>query len=202
MNISLLAICAGTVKPLFVRDTHDEKQLRREMSAVQKSPVSTMADPRNVHCGRLGIAGDEQADPSVHGGLFKAVYCYPNEHYAFWRNELPWLADQPQLFGQVGENLCLAGLVESVLWIGDALHIGPQVILRVTKPREPCFKFNARMRSAHASKRMIQTQRCGWYCSVQQEGGDIQAGHTITVVPGPRDTTVQQECQRLTRPNA
>jgi MOSC domain-containing protein YiiM len=32
----------------------------------------------------LGLQGDEQADLSVHGGLEKAVYAYPAEHYAFW----------------------------------------------------------------------------------------------------------------------
>src|SRR5687768_12586875 len=33
----------------------------------------------------LGLEGDEQADLSVHGGLPKAVYAYPVEHYPFWQ---------------------------------------------------------------------------------------------------------------------
>ena len=37
-----------------------------------------------VMVNRLGIVGDERADMSVHGGLDKAVYLYPHEHYAFW----------------------------------------------------------------------------------------------------------------------
>ena len=35
--------------------------------------------------GPLGLAGDEQADLSVHGGPGKAVYAYPSEHYPFWQ---------------------------------------------------------------------------------------------------------------------
>ena len=44
---------------------------------------------------RLNIDGDRQADLTVHGGLDKAIYAYPTEHYSFWREqfpemELPW----------------------------------------------------------------------------------------------------------------
>jgi MOSC domain-containing protein YiiM len=37
---------------------------------------------------RLNFAGDKQADLSAHGGIDKAVYCYPLEHYDFWRREI------------------------------------------------------------------------------------------------------------------
>lgn len=53
---------------------------RRVASAIVKQAVT---GPVAVH--PLGLPGGEQADPSVHGGLTKAIYAYPVEHHAFWR---------------------------------------------------------------------------------------------------------------------
>ena len=53
-------------------------------TGIFKEPV---ADPVRVN--ELNLEGDGQADLRVHGGRFKAVYVYPSEHYAFWREELP-----------------------------------------------------------------------------------------------------------------
>ena len=35
----------------------------------------------------LNLDGDRQADLTVHGGPDKAVYVYPAEHYAAWRED-------------------------------------------------------------------------------------------------------------------
>ena len=40
---------------------------------------------RLVPVKQLNLRGDEQADLTVHGGPYKAVYGYPSEHYPFWR---------------------------------------------------------------------------------------------------------------------
>lgn len=197
MSIELLAICTGSVAPLMIRDEHDGRRLMSEMTGIQKSPVSTLESPAEILCKKLGLQGDEQADLSVHGGLNKAVYCYPLEHYAFWKENLPWLSERTSLFGQAGENLCIQGLLEHELWIGDRIHIGKEVVLMVTKPREPCHKFNARMKWNQAAKRMMRNNLSGWYCSVLQEG-PIKAGDALEVVAGARDTTVAMENQRLT----
>lgn len=142
----------------------------------------------------LGLAGDEQADLSVHGGLDKAVYAYPVEHYACWQalrhqaglagpNEaLPW--------GSVGENLTLQGLLESEVWVGDVLRFA-HCALRVTQPREPCFKFNAAMGVNTASKVMAQQGCCGFYLAVK-EPGSVQAGEDFELVPGPRQMSVAE----------
>jgi MOSC domain-containing protein YiiM len=196
MSIQLLAICTGSVAPLLIRDEHDKRHLTSEMSGIQKSAVSTMATPTPITCKRLGLEGDEQADLSVHGGLNKAVYCYPLEHYAFWKEALPWLAERDVLYGQVGENLCMQGLFEHEIWIGDRIKIGEEVLLMVTKPREPCYKFNARMKSNQAVKLMKHNNVSGWYCSVLQEGR-IKPGDAVEVIAGGRDTTVLEENQRL-----
>jgi MOSC domain-containing protein YiiM len=195
-NPQLIAICAGKVKPILIRPEHANQELHRVASGIHKSAISTLGSPAFINCGTLGLADDEQADLSVHGGIDKAIYCYPIEHYDFWKTAYPWLADQEHCFGAVGENLCIQGLMESQLWIGDSLEIGQELILRVTKPREPCYKFNARMRSNVAAKLMMQNGLSGWYAAVVQEGR-VKAGDDIRVKAGPRELTVAQEYQRL-----
>lgn len=156
---------------------------RSVLTAIHKQPVT---DPVPVM--PLGLAGDEQADLSVHGGLDKAVYAYPSEHYAFWvdarrragladiDDALPW--------GSMGENLSISGLLEADVWVGDVLKFG-HCALRVTQPREPCYKFNAVMGFATASKWMAQHGCCGFYLGVD-EPGSLQAGEEFELIPGPR----------------
>lgn len=193
---SVLALCTGSVKPILIRNAGRPGDIDRVMSGIHKSVVSQESDPQTIACQRMGLVGDEQADLNVHGGLDKAIYCYPFEHYGFWKNAFPWLTEQASLYGQVGENLCTAGLSEADVYVGDQLRIGEEVLLRITKPREPCYKFNAKMRSPSAAKLMAQEGCCGWYVSVLHEG-KIKAGDRITVIPGPRDITVAAEYQRL-----
>ena len=130
------SVNVGVARPLMAGG-------RRVLSGIGKQAV---VGP--VAVGRLGLAGDEQADLSVHGGLDKAVYAYPAEHAAFWQARRQ--EHGVSLFHEVlppgfwGENLSLEGLVESQVWVGDELHF-PDCVLRVTAPREPCYKFNAVM---------------------------------------------------------
>jgi len=156
---------------------------RSVLTAIHKQPVSAA-----VSVMPLGLSGDEQADLSVHGGLDKAVYAYPSEHYAFWRearaqaglggidDALPW--------GSMGENLSLVGLLESEVWVGDVLRFA-HCALRVTQPREPCYKFNAAMGFNTAAKTMAQQGCCGFYLAVD-EPGTLQAGEWFELLPGPR----------------
>jgi MOSC domain-containing protein YiiM len=160
---------------------------RKVMTAIGKRAVD---GPRAI--ATLGIEGDEQADLSVHGGPGKAVYAYPSEHYPFWQTVraqagvAPW--DEPLAPGALGENLTLAGVVESDVFIGDVLRF-PGCALAVSQPRSPCFKFNAAMGFAHAAKLMVQSAWCGWYFAVR-EPGTISAGEAFTIVPGPREVGV------------
>ncbi len=64
---------------------------------------------------RLNLDGDQQADLTVHGGVSKAVYLYPSEHYGYWRTELPGM-DLP--WGMFGENFTTEGapISSSVFW--------------------------------------------------------------------------------------
>ena len=156
---------------------------RSILTAYGKQPVA-----QAVPVLPLGLMGDEQADLSVHGGLEKAVYAYPSEHYAFWqaarREAGLGEIDDSLPPGSLGENLTLAGLLETAVWAGDVLKF-PHCELRVTLPREPCYKFNAAMGFARASKLMAQTGFCGFYLAVKTPGV-LRAGDAFEVVPGRR----------------
>jgi MOSC domain-containing protein YiiM len=185
----LLAVCIGRAAPLAARDGSDRAV--PVMSAIAKQAISRLADPVPVELGALGLAGDEVVDLSVHGGLDKAVYLYPHEHYAFWQTVRGQAGrTEPLDPGALGENLLVEGLLEPVLWVGDRLRIG-EVELRVESPRSPCFKFNVRMGFSWASKMMIQSGYSGAYCAVVRQGR-IAAGDRIDVLPGDRVVTIEQ----------
>jgi MOSC domain-containing protein YiiM len=154
------------------------------LTAIGKQPVS---GPVAVRQG--GLAGDEVADPSLHGGVAKALYAYPSEHFPFWRTvraqarAADW--DAPVAPGLLGENLTLAGLTEDRLWIGDRLRL-PDCVLAVSEPRFPCFKLNAALGFAHAARMMQQSGFCGAYLGVIV-AGTVCAGDPIVLEPGPRE---------------
>lgn len=180
--MQLISVNAGRVAPFPVAQSGTQ---HRFVSAIDKQPVAG-----SVHVGRLGVAGDEQADLTVHGGLDKAVYAYPVEHYAFWKalRLAACKQEQPLPFGSMGENLSLSGLLEQDAWIGDRLLIG-SVVLQVTEPRRPCFKFNARMGFSHATKSMVQSGFTGFYLRVLQTG-TLQAGDAVILQPGMRQVSL------------
>ncbi len=162
---------------------------REVLSAIGKRPQDGA-----VQVGPLGLIGDEQADLSVHGGLSKAVYAYPAEHYPFWQTvraqarAADW--HTPLAPGSMGENLSLSGLLEEQMWVGDMLRL-PHCTLAISEPRLPCFKFNAVMGFSQAAKMMMQSGYCGAYLTVI-ETGTVRAGDPITVVPGERQVNLRE----------
>ena len=190
-NRRIISINAGKVMPLFVKDG---ETTHRVVSGIRKQTVETP-----VPVGPLGVAGDEQADLSVHGGLDKAVYLYPHEHYAFWNEARERMLKQKSelMPGAMGENLTTTGVLEADLWLGDRLQIGA-VIFEVTEPRSPCYKFGAVMGYAQALKQMLQSGYTGVYLRVVQQGV-LSAGEHITLLPGPRDVSIAQINDRRLR---
>jgi MOSC domain-containing protein YiiM len=142
------------------------------LTSIFKDPV-----PGRVRVGWLNLEGDEQSDLSVHGGVDKAVYAYPGEHYPPWREDLPGMDLSWAFFG---ENLTTEGLDERTVHIGDRLRIGSAEFL-VTQPRMPCFKLAIRAGRQEIGKLMLQSGRTGFYLSVQQEG-EVEAGDPIEVI--------------------
>jgi MOSC domain-containing protein YiiM len=176
-SLKILSIQVGSAKPMKIGE-------RKVLSAIHKTPIEGQ-----VKVNRLGLEGDEQADLTVHGGLSKAIYAYPSEHYSYWSEQkaaLDLVADLP--FGSMGENLTLSGLLEKELFVGDALHF-PDCVLHVTQPRQPCFKFNAVMGDKLAAKKMAQTGFCGFYLSVVA-GGSLRPGDSFKLVAGKRQTLI------------
>lgn len=176
----IVAVNVATARPLATGG-------RTVMSAIGKRAVAGAVEVR-----RLGLHGDEQADLSVHGGLAKAVYAYPHEHYGFWRTVraqarvAAW--DSALETGALGENLTIEGLVEADTWIGDRLRL-PGCVLVVSEPRFPCFKFTAHMGFEQAAKLMVQSGWCGFYLAVL-EPGHVAAGDAFEVEAGPREVNV------------
>ena len=125
----------------------------------------------------LNLDGDGQADLTVHGGVDKAVYAYPSEHYEYWRNELP---DVALAWGAFGENFTITGLREDAVFIGDRFRIGTAEVM-VTQPRMPCYKLGIKFGRTDIVKRFLKSLRTGCYFSVVQEG-EVGAGDTVELV--------------------
>jgi MOSC domain-containing protein YiiM len=124
MTIRLLAVNVGQPRQVVWKG-------RTVTTGIFKAPVTGRV-PLRQHT----LDGDAQADASVHGGPSKAVYLYPAEHYAAWRQEL---ADMELPWGMFGENFTTEGIWEATMHIGDRLRIGTAVV-RVREPRLPCYK--------------------------------------------------------------
>jgi MOSC domain-containing protein YiiM len=182
---TLLAIQIGQVRPLMVGG-------RKLVSAIGKTTVSGP-----IEVGLLGLAGDEQADLSVHGGLSKAVYALPSEHLSWWQAQRQFrgatMFEEALDPGYLGENLSLQGVLEQDLFVGDRLDFG-DVVLRVTQPREPCGKFNAVMGYAQAAKDMVQSGRCGFYLAVDHPGR-LRSGVSFQIIPGQQSVSISQALQ-------
>ena len=138
-------------------------------TSIWKSPVEG-----RVRLSKLNLDGDQQSDLSVHGGVDKAIYAYPCEHYSFWRSQLP---DPDLAWGVFGENFTTEGLLEDQVHIGDRLRAGSAEFI-VTQPRMPCFKLGIRFDRPDMVKRFLHSKRTGFYLAVLHEG-EVAAGDSI-----------------------
>ena len=137
----------------------------------------------------LGLEGDSQANLTVHGGLSKAIYAYPSEHYPYWNAQRKALGHlEPLGPGGLGENLTITGLLETDVYVGDELHF-PQCVLRIKEPRQPCSKFTAILGDKQAAKKMAKTGFCGFYLAVHAPG-TISAEETFHLKPGKREVSI------------
>jgi MOSC domain-containing protein YiiM len=125
----------------------------------------------------LNLEGDQQADLTVHGGVDKAVYVYPSEHYGYWRAQLPGVDVS---WGVFGENFTTEGLLEETVYIGDRFRIGDAQVV-VTEPRMPCYKLGIKFGRADIIKRFLVSRRTGFYFAVAREGM-VSAGDAIEFI--------------------
>jgi MOSC domain-containing protein YiiM len=160
--LRLLETRVGRPQPLGDRETS---------SAIAKTPVG----PAPIVLDAINLAGDDQADRTVHGGPDKAVYSYPSEHAADWQDD-----GFPIEAGGVGENLVSAGARERDVRIGDVLAWGDARV-QVSQPRSPCFKLALHTGRKDVGPRMIGTGRSGWYLRVLVPGRVDPHGDLVLV---------------------
>ena len=151
---------------------------------VDGEPLETAIDKRTVRgrvfAGRLGLAGDTQADKENHGGLEQAIYAYAREDMDWWTEQ----AGREFSNGEFGENLTTAGLDITGALIGEMWQIGADVVVQVTAPRIPCQVFKAWTGEHQWVKRFAAARRPGAYLRVLSEG-EIGAGDRIEVLSRP-----------------
>ncbi|MDD3462421.1 MAG: MOSC domain-containing protein [Sulfurospirillaceae bacterium] len=113
-----------------------------------------------------GLAGDEVADKTHHGGVDKAIFANSYENYAHWASFLE-VASLP--YGALAENLTIHGLHESTVMLGEIHQIGT-AILQVSQPRKPCWKISRRWNHKALTHEIFTSGLTGWYYKVLQEG--------------------------------
>jgi len=141
---------------------------------------------------KLNLDGDRQADLTVHGGEYKAVYCYPLVHYEYWRKELP---GRELPMGVFGENFTVDGGLEESVHLGDQFSVGSAEVA-VTQPRLPCYKLGIRFEADDMVKRFFASLRTGFYLAVTREG-EVGAGDEITVISRDPNAVPVSEIARL-----
>ena len=141
---------------------------------------------------RENLDGDRQADLTVHGGPYKAIYAYPVEHYDFWRSELPEVEFH---WGKFGENFSVSGFNEETLNIGDLFSIGSAKVM-VTQPRLPCYKLALKFNRDDMLKRFVDSRKTGFYFSVTQEG-EVGAGDEIIQLARDENNVTVADIVRL-----
>ena len=158
---------------------------RIKRSAIDKRPA---AGP--VRIGRLGAAGDEQADTAEHGGHDQALYAYAREDLDWWVERLS--RELPD--GMFGENITTAGLDISGALIGETWRLGTALV-QVTSPRVPCVVFAGWMGERHWVKRFADAGRPGAYLRVLKEGA-AGRGDPVEVVDQPAERVTVAESMR------
>lgn len=163
--MKVVSIQVGLPQEILFRD-------KKIWTGIIKKPVQ---GPVRVH--RLGIDGDGQADPEVHGGVDKAVYAYSLDAYPWWKAHKPEHVFEP---GAFGENLCIDEMPEDEIFIGDTFEIG-KAVLQVADRRQPCYKLNAKFQDEFMVKTFMRSKRPGVYFRVLREGA-IDVGDTFRLL--------------------
>ncbi|MGI8403448.1 MAG: MOSC domain-containing protein [Thermomicrobiales bacterium] len=140
-----------------------------------------------VRVGMLNIEGDGQADLRAHGGVDKAVYCYPSEHARFWEEVHGYSGDGEH--APFGENLVTEGMTEKDACIGDIWRWG-DAVLQVSQPRWPCYKLVMHTGFEDMVQRFVTSGRSGWYLRVLEPGMVPVSGPIELVAKDPLGVSV------------
>jgi len=135
-----------------------------ELSGYVKAPVGGP-----VKLTKFGLIEDHQADEKHHGGVDKALFHYPADHYRVWQSERPELTSYLCKAGAFGENMSSIGITETDVCIGDQFKVG-SAIVEISQGRQPCWKLGHFFDDASMVKAVVDTGRGGWYYRVLGEG--------------------------------
>jgi MOSC domain-containing protein YiiM len=141
---------------------------------------------------KLNLDGDKQADLTVHGGVDKAVYSYPAEHYDYWRKQFP---NMDLVWGMFGENFTTEGLMEDSVNIGDQFQMGSAKLV-ATQPRMPCYKLGVRFGRMEVIRQFMTSGRPGIYFKVLEEG-EVEAGNKIRIIRKDKNNVTVKDIVRL-----
>ena len=156
-------------------------------TAIFKNPVK---GPITLQ--KLNLDGDRQADLTVHGGIDKAVYSYPVEHYDYWHKQYP---DTDLNWGMFGENFTTEGLLEDIVNVGDQFQIGSAKLV-ATQPRMPCYKLGVRFGRMDVIRRFMVSRRPGIYFKVLKEG-EVETGDKIKIIRRDKNNVTVKDIVRL-----
>ena len=156
-------------------------------TAIFKDPVNGPIILR-----KLNLDGDKQADLTVHGGIDKAVYSYPEEHYDYWRKQLP---NMDLVWGMFGENFTTKGLLEDAVNVGDQFQIGSAKLV-ATQPRMPCYKLGVRFGRMDIIRKFMASGRPGIYFKVLTEG-EIKTGDKIKFIKRDKNNVTVKDIVTL-----
>ncbi len=159
-------------------------------TGIFKYPVS-----HPIFLGEEDVENDAVIDRRYHGGIDQAVYGYSENHYAYWKNLYPDLDWQ---YGMFGENLTISNLEETILCVGDTFKLG-EVILEVTKPREPCFKLGLRFGTQSILKPFWNSTKSGVYFKVIKTG-NVKVGDELELLKKSESTTTIADVYTTKKP--
>ena len=132
--------------------------------------------PTNNHINleKENVLNDTVSDRRYHGGIYMACYLFSADYYPYWKNKYPYLSWD---WGMFGENLTVEGLDESLIKVGSTYKIGTAYV-KVTQPREPCFKLGIRFENQDILPEFVAHNHPGLYLQVL-ESGIVKAGDSM-----------------------
>jgi len=145
-----------------------------------------------VRLRKLNLDGDKQADLTVHGGADKAIYAYPQEHYNYWKKELP---EMSLPWGMFGENFTTQGMFEETVNVGDQFQVGTARVV-ATQPRMPCYKLGVKFGRMDIIRKFLASGLTGIYFKVMKEG-DLEQGDEIKLIKKDENNVTIKDIVRL-----
>ena len=146
-------------------------------SSIQKQAVKAL------HVNTDGTDEDEQGNKKLHGGPEKVLHQYSHNGYKALSQAFP---QNTFSAGTIGENLLVAGMDDSNVYIGDVYKMG-SVMVQVSAPRAPCNKISHRYEIKSLDRFVGLNGITGWYYRVI-ETGVLQVGDPVMLLSRPQQT--------------